>query len=76
VSTDAVATSQPGFFGRVVQFFREVRTELGKVTWPSREEVRKATTVIVIFVSALGLLIGLLDLVLQFILVRVVTGIF
>ena len=47
--------------GRTVSYFREVRTELGKVTWPTWEDLRKSTLVIILFVIAIGILIGILD---------------
>jgi preprotein translocase subunit SecE len=52
-----------------VTFFRDVRTELRKVNWPARDELVKATRMIVILTVALGLAIGLLDLLLNLILV-------
>ena len=76
MSTEALTAAEPGFFKRIINFLRDVRTEIGKVTWPSKEEIRKATTVIVIFVTALGLLIGLMDAILQFLLVRMPARIF
>jgi len=48
-----------------VEFVREVRGELRKVSWPTVPELKKATTVIVIFVAILGLVIGWLDWLLQ-----------
>ncbi|MBK8006200.1 MAG: preprotein translocase subunit SecE [Gemmatimonadetes bacterium] len=39
-------------------FLRDVRAELGKVTWPSREELFKATRMIVVMSIILGLAIG------------------
>jgi preprotein translocase subunit SecE len=50
-----------GFAGRTVSYLREVRLELGKVSWPSWEELRKSTIVIILFVFAVGILIGLMD---------------
>ena len=50
-----------GFAGRTVTYLREVRAELGKVTWPSWEDLRKSTMVIILFVIAIGILIGILD---------------
>ena len=52
-----------------VEFLRSVRAELGKVTWPSREELVKATRMIVILSVVLGVLIGWMDALLNFILV-------
>jgi preprotein translocase subunit SecE len=39
-----------GWFGRGRRFLSEVRSELGRVTWPTRREVW-ATTVVVILTS-------------------------
>jgi len=41
-----------GWFGRARRFLTEVRSELGRVTWPTRREVW-ATTVVVILTSLL-----------------------
>jgi preprotein translocase subunit SecE len=45
-SPDQVA----GWFGRGRRFLTEVRSELGRVTWPTRREVW-ATTIVVILTS-------------------------
>ncbi len=50
-------------------FLRAVRAELGKVTWPSKDELVKATRMIVIMSIILGLAIGWMDLLLNLILV-------
>jgi preprotein translocase subunit SecE len=50
-------------------FIKAVRAELDKVTWPTRPELTKATRVIVILSIALGIAIGLMDWLLQKILV-------
>jgi preprotein translocase subunit SecE len=50
-------------------FLKAVRAELEKVTWPTRPELTKATRMIVILSVVLGIAIGLLDWVLQKILV-------
>jgi preprotein translocase subunit SecE len=58
-----------GFFSTVVNFLTATRAEMKKVTWPTRDELVKATRMILIFSVVLGVFIGLLDLVLQKILV-------
>ncbi len=65
MATEVVEQNQPGALARTAAFLRDVRGELRKVTWPTREELRKATVVIVIFVSLLGFLIGVMDWLLQ-----------
>jgi len=53
----------PDFRGGPVVFFKEVKAELLKVTWPTKEEVVKLTIVVVAISIALGFYIGGLDLV-------------
>jgi preprotein translocase SecE subunit len=72
VSTDVAAATPSGparWAGATVEFFRAVRSELGKVTWPSRDELTKATRMIVILSIALGLAIGWMDWLLNLVLV-------
>jgi preprotein translocase subunit SecE len=54
---------------KLAVFLGEVRGEVEKVTWPDKEQLRNATLVILVFVTVVALLIGALDLVLQWILV-------
>ena len=70
MATEALAQAQRGLVGRVAEYLREVRAEIQKVTWPGVEELRKATLVIVVFVSLLGMVIGLMDLLLRLVLVN------
>jgi preprotein translocase subunit SecE len=59
-----------GWVDRTRQFLVGVREEMKKVTWPTREELVKATRMIVILSILLGITIGLMDYVLQLILVE------
>jgi preprotein translocase subunit SecE len=71
VSTAApVAPQQPSAPQKVVRFYHDVMAEMKRVTWPDRAQLQDATIKIIIFVLALGALIGLLDLALQFVLVQ------
>jgi preprotein translocase subunit SecE len=49
--------------GRVRTFFREVRIEMGKVTWPSRKELIQATAVVIVAVVIAAAYIGIWDFV-------------
>ena len=69
-----VATPEPSngvtrFGGSVMEFLRAVRAELGKVTWPSKDELLKATRMIVVLSIVLGLAIGWMDSLLNLVLV-------
>jgi preprotein translocase SecE subunit len=59
-----------GWFYRSAAFLSAVRDELKKVTWPTRPELIKATRMIIVLSILLGLTIGLMDYVLQLILVE------
>ena len=59
-----------GWFHRAAGFIVAVRDELRKVTWPTRPELIKATRMIIVLSILLGLTIGLMDYLLQLILVE------
>ena len=61
--------SPPGKVAQVREFYDAVVAEMKKVTWPSKPELIKATRMIVIVSMVLGVVIGLLDWMLQKILV-------
>ncbi len=50
-------------------FVGEVNAEVRKVTWPDRQQLKSMTWLILVFVAIVALLIGALDVVLQWILV-------
>ena len=49
--------TKPGFFKRVAKWFREMKSELKKVVWPTRKELFNNTlvSVVVMIVSAIVL---------------------
>ena len=47
--------------GQARDFFREVRIELKKVTWPSRKETIAATGMVIILSVLVAFFLGLLD---------------
>ena len=59
-----------GWVGQTRGFLVAVREEMRKVTWPTRDELLKATRMIIILALLLGVAIGLLDWVLHLILVE------
>jgi preprotein translocase subunit SecE len=59
-----------GWVDRTRHFLVGVREEMRKVTWPTRDELVKATRMIVVLSIVLGITIGLMDYVLQLILVE------
>jgi preprotein translocase subunit SecE len=55
---------------RAVTFYHEVVAEMRKVTWPDREQLKDTTIKIIIFVLFIGAILGILDVLLQLILVQ------
>jgi preprotein translocase subunit SecE len=51
---------------KVQGFFSEVRAEMGKVTWPTREELIGSTGVVLTTMFILSAFIGCADLVMSF----------
>ena len=63
------------WFANARDFFVSVRAELAKVTWPTKDELVKATRMVVILSLVIGVILGLLDRLLQLILVDGVAAI-
>lgn len=68
MAKQAVASEEkPGFFGRIVNYYGEVRTEMDKVTWPTREDLQVSTKVCLMMLVAMAGIIFFFDQVFQFI---------
>lgn len=50
---------------KVRDYFGSVRAEVGRVSWPSRKEVITFTVLVILLTVALGIYLGLADLVFQ-----------
>lgn len=57
-----VKTGEPNFFQKAMEFIREVKIELKKVTWPTRKQTTGTTIVVIIFVFVVAAFLGLFDL--------------
>ena len=53
---------------KISGFFSEVRAEMQKVTWPTREELTGSTAVVLVTMLFLSTFIGLADFVLSYVL--------
>lgn len=47
---------------KVAGFFKDVRLEMGKVSWPNREELVGSTIVVLVSLAILSAFIGICDL--------------
>ncbi len=48
-------------FDQVKQFLREVKTELKKVTWPSRKDTLSGTAIVLVAVFIIATFLGIVD---------------
>ncbi|MDD2325783.1 MAG: preprotein translocase subunit SecE [Alphaproteobacteria bacterium] len=55
----------------IVEFFRETRREVAKVTWPTRKETVLTTVMIVVMAVVAGLFFFLVDGMLGFVISRI-----
>ena len=58
---------------RLKLFISETRTELKKVTWPTREELKESTRVVIVSTFIVTIFVGIVDQVLSRI-IRLVFG--
>ncbi len=52
-------------FNKVIQFLKEIRVELGKVTWPNKNELIGSTIVVVVVSLLLSAFTGVVDFILS-----------
>jgi len=55
-------TGEPNFYQKSVEFLKEVKVELKKVTWPTRKQTTGTTVVVIIFVFIVAVFLGIFDL--------------
>ena len=65
--TKAVTKTAPGkqksnFITSSIQFLREVKFELKKVTWPTRKQTMGSTIVVIVLVTIIAFFLGAVDI--------------
>jgi preprotein translocase subunit SecE len=56
------ARTEKNFLEKSVQFLREVKIELKKVTWPTRKQTVGSTVVVIILVMIISFFLGAVDM--------------
>ena len=74
--TAPVEVSRPGLGTRLVTFYHDVIAEMKKVTWPERPQVTQLSIGVIGLSLFIGVVIWLLDLILQGVLVRGIPSLF
>jgi preprotein translocase subunit SecE len=80
MAADAVETAQGNWIVRksrgLVSWYNDIVSEMRKVTWPDRTQLKDTTIRIILFVLFIGAVIGIIDVILQAILVRGIPSLF
>jgi len=50
-------------FRKIINFIKEARAELRKVTWPNRKQLISSTVVVMITVALVAVFLGIVDLI-------------
>ena len=58
---------------KIKTFFSETRVEMRKVTWPTRDELKESTKIVIVATGVVTLFIGIIDQILT-LLVRRLLG--
>jgi len=60
-------------WGKIIQFFHEVKAELKKVNWPTRKETIASTSVVLVIVFIIAIFLFIVDQGLSFF-IRIILG--
>ena len=52
---------KPGFFQRIARWFREMKSELKKVVWPTPKQTANNTVIVIVCVIIVGIFIWIFD---------------
>ena len=74
--TTAVQPERQNLLRRTKTFYDQVVAEMRKVTWPDVPQIRQLSIGVIVLSLFIGLVIWLLDVVIQLILVRGIPSIF
>lgn len=56
-----VVAKEKNILDKSLQFLREVKVELKKVTWPSKKQTMGSTAVVLVIVAIISLFLGVVD---------------
>ncbi|MCL4300446.1 MAG: preprotein translocase subunit SecE [Anaerolineae bacterium] len=70
-TTAAVTPKEDNF---IIRYLKETRAELRKVVWPTRDETKNLTVIVVSVTIAMAMFLGLLDYIFQLVTAGVIRG--
>ena len=63
-------TTQTGWMDQAREFVKDVRVEFGRVSWPTREELRDSTLVVIVMVLLVSAYLFVWDRIFAFLMTR------
>ncbi len=69
----AAAAAKPSIVAKVKLFYQEVKSEMSKVVWPSREELKSSTSVVMMMLAILCVIVFFYDQIFTFIFKRLMS---
>ena len=60
------SAARPGIINALTEYIKDVRVEMSKVSWPTRQELRESTLVVIVMVIVISIFIGIVDRALSF----------
>jgi preprotein translocase subunit SecE len=73
-SKSSAAAVTPKEENVVVRYIKETRAELRKVVWPTRDETKNLTIIVVSVTVAMAIFLGMLDYIFQMVTAGVIRG--
>ena len=64
---------RPSAFNRLKDFFQEVKVEMAKVAWPSRNELKQSTSIVMMVLGVFGFITFVYDLVFSHVLITLLS---
>lgn len=64
----AEAVKKQSLFGRIAKYFKEVKSEIKKVIWPTKKQVVNNTAIVILAIAVIGAIIWILDIVFKWVL--------
>ncbi len=57
----SAATAKPNAIQRLKTFFSEVHYQMSQVAWPSRDELKQSTSIVLMVLCIFAVIIGIMD---------------
>ena len=62
--------TENGMFEKIARFFDEIKGEMKKVTWPTRDELKESTKLVIIATFVVTVFVGVVDQILTLLIRR------